>query len=403
MPAPASSSRIRAGSPAARSPGSRPAFALSGPEELSALAGEAPAGRRWRRLPAGALRRHGAGMESPMPAAAFYGLSAAHGTAHMARALLEGWPSPCATWSSGSRSLGVATGEDPAAGRRGAEAVSGRRSAPTCCSARAELSSLADSSPLGAGLLAAVAAGGLPNLDEAAAAIAPETRRIEPNAGSSARPMTTPMAAIAGCSNPCAPCMPNRLRLRSKDKHEPGTARPAARRNPARSRWRGHAFGAGATVSSSRARLAGREAELVRGLGLGHKLAVVSDPADAPGPGRARRTRRCRRAGPIEADRAAAKRPTADDGNRGDDPRPDEGRRPALIAVGSGTINDLCKYAAFLDAQALCRVRHRALDERLYLRQRRHHRAWPQEIPAGPSRRWACSSISRCWPRHRRA
>ena len=46
--------------------------------------------RRGRHLPAGAERGHGAGMDRRRRAAAFYGLTPAHGSGHLARAVLEG-------------------------------------------------------------------------------------------------------------------------------------------------------------------------------------------------------------------------------------------------------------------------------------------------------------------------
>ncbi len=159
-------------------------FRLSGPEELSGLAGQAPAGADGVVfLPALS------GAMAPEWIAdargAFYGLSAAHGTAHMARALLEGLAFAMRDVVERLAGLGVATGEVLLLG-------GGARSR-LWAQIRADLlqrpvlvSTLADSSPLGAGLLAAVAAGGFSTLDQAAAAIAPETRRIEPNASARA-------------------------------------------------------------------------------------------------------------------------------------------------------------------------------------------------------------------------
>ena len=53
------------------------------------------------------------------------------------------------------------------------------------------------------------------------------------------------------------------------------------------------------------------------------------------------------------------------------------------IAVGSGTINDLRKFAAAQDAQAVRRVRDRAVDERLHVDERGDHGRRPQEDAAG--------------------
>jgi glycerol-1-phosphate dehydrogenase [NAD(P)+] len=93
------------------------------------------------------------------------------------------------------------------------------------------------------------------------------------------------------------------------------------------------------------ASLAGREASLVEALGFGQPLAVVSDPT----------TRR------VLGARVAAALTGASEVVLAEAPKPDmetveQVRRrtagaAALIAVGAGTVNDLCKYAAFLDAK----------------------------------------------------
>jgi glycerol-1-phosphate dehydrogenase [NAD(P)+] len=91
--------------------------------------------------------------------------------------------------------------------------------------------------------------------------------------------------------------------------------------------------------------LAGREAALVAALRFGGPLAVVCDPT----------TRR------VLGARVAASLTGASEVVLEEMPKPDMGGveqvrhrtagAAALIAVGSGTINDLCKYAAFLDAR----------------------------------------------------
>ena len=55
----------------------------------------------------------------------------------------------------------------------------------------------------------------------------------------------------------------------------------------------------------------------------------------------------------------------------------------ALVAVGSGTINDLCKYAAAQDGKPLRGLRDRAFDERLRVEERGHHHRRPQDVAAG--------------------
>lgn len=94
--------------------------------------------------------------------------------------------------------------------------------------------------------------------------------------------------------------------------------------------------------------LAGREPELVAELGLGARLAVVSDPATRAALGERveRALARVAEADPV----VLPERPNPDDATaarlraatRGAD---------ALVAVGSGTINDLCKHAAAQDGK----------------------------------------------------
>lgn len=94
--------------------------------------------------------------------------------------------------------------------------------------------------------------------------------------------------------------------------------------------------------------LAGREAELVRRLDIGRQLAVVSDPATHEALGA--RVERALGAFAAVHPVRLPDRPHADEetverirrATKGDD---------ALIAVGSGTINDLCKQASFLDGK----------------------------------------------------
>ena len=156
-------------------------FRLSGPEELTKLAGEAPPGADGVVfLPAlsGAMAPEWIAEAR----GAFYGLTAAHGAAHMARALLEGLAFAMRDVVERLESLGVAAGELLLLGG-GARSQLWAQIRADLLQRPAQVSSLADSSPLGAGLLAAVAAGGFGSLDEAASAIAPKTRRVEPDPG----------------------------------------------------------------------------------------------------------------------------------------------------------------------------------------------------------------------------
>ncbi len=158
-----------------------PLLRLEGVEELNALAAEAPPGADGVTfLPALS------GAMAPQWVAeargAFYGLTAAHGAPHLARALLEGCAFAMRDVVDRLSALGVDTSRlcllsGGARSRLWAEIRAGllRRAV--------EVATLSDSSPLGAGLLAAVAAGAAPTLDSAAARLAPRTSLVEPVAG----------------------------------------------------------------------------------------------------------------------------------------------------------------------------------------------------------------------------
>ncbi|MGH6947301.1 MAG: sn-glycerol-1-phosphate dehydrogenase [Kiloniellales bacterium] len=92
--------------------------------------------------------------------------------------------------------------------------------------------------------------------------------------------------------------------------------------------------------------LAGREAALLTRLELGKNLSVVSDPT----------TRRVLGARVAQALGSGAREVVLDEAPHADRDtverlRAQTGESEALIAVGSGTINDLCKYAAHLDGK----------------------------------------------------
>jgi glycerol-1-phosphate dehydrogenase [NAD(P)+] len=95
-------------------------------------------------------------------------------------------------------------------------------------------------------------------------------------------------------------------------------------------------------------RLAGSEADLVKPLELGRRFALVSDPTthEVLG-GRVERA-----LGSIAGVERVAlpEHPHADDATVARIRAATSGA-DALVAVGSGTINDLCKYAAFLDGK----------------------------------------------------
>lgn len=94
--------------------------------------------------------------------------------------------------------------------------------------------------------------------------------------------------------------------------------------------------------------LAGHEGELVRSLALGPKLAVVSDPTTRRVLGE-RVVAALSATGPIE-EVVLGEAPHADDATVAAI-RARTMDADALIAVGSGSINDLCKYSAFQDAK----------------------------------------------------
>jgi glycerol-1-phosphate dehydrogenase [NAD(P)+] len=94
--------------------------------------------------------------------------------------------------------------------------------------------------------------------------------------------------------------------------------------------------------------LAGSEAERIGSLGLGRRLALVSDPTTHEILG-ARIERAL--AGIADLQRVALpEHPHADEESVARI-RAATSAADALIAVGAGTINDLCKYAAFLDGK----------------------------------------------------
>ncbi|HKF63838.1 MAG TPA: FGGY family carbohydrate kinase [Dongiaceae bacterium] len=151
---------------------------LAGVEELNALAAQAPPGADGVAfLPAlsGAMAPEWVAEAR----GSFYGLTAAHGPEHLARALLEGCAFAMRDVVDRLAALGVDTARvrllsGGAKSRVWAEIRAGLLRRPV------EVAALSDSSPLGAALLAAVAAGAEPDLDSAADRLAPDTIEIEP-------------------------------------------------------------------------------------------------------------------------------------------------------------------------------------------------------------------------------
>jgi len=156
-------------------------FRLGAATDLDALAAAAPAGAdSLTFLPAlsGAMAPEWiAGARG-----AFYGLTPGHGTEHMARAVLEGCAFAMRDVIDRLTDLGVDTGRTVLLGggarsRVWAEIRAGVRNR------QIELCDVADASPLGAALLAAVAGGAEPTLDSAAAHLGRVGATIEPVAG----------------------------------------------------------------------------------------------------------------------------------------------------------------------------------------------------------------------------
>jgi xylulokinase len=113
---------------------------------------------------------------------AFYGLTAAHGPEHLARALLEGCASAMRDVVDRLDHLGVSTERvrllgGGARSRVWAEIRAGLLGRPV------EVATAADSSPFGAALLAAVAAGAEPSLESAADRLAPAAVTVDPVPG----------------------------------------------------------------------------------------------------------------------------------------------------------------------------------------------------------------------------
>jgi len=148
-------------------------FRLAGVEELNVLVEQAPPGADGVTfLPAlsGAM----APEWNSDARACFYGLTAAHGPSHMARSVLEGCAFAMRDVVERLAALGLDTSRLLLLGG-GAKSRVWAQIRADLVQRATEISSVADSSPIGAGLLAAVAAGAARDLDEAAARIAPPT------------------------------------------------------------------------------------------------------------------------------------------------------------------------------------------------------------------------------------
>lgn len=154
-------------------------FRLSGVDELNALVQQAPPGAEGVTfLPAlsGAM----APEWNVDARGCFYGLTAAHGPAHMARAVLEGCAFAMRDVVERLAALGLDTSKLLLLSG-GAKSHVWAQIRADLTQRPAEISSVADSSPVGGGLLAAVAAGAARDLDEAAARIPAPDQVVAPN------------------------------------------------------------------------------------------------------------------------------------------------------------------------------------------------------------------------------
>ena len=154
-------------------------FRLADVAELDALAAEAPPGAEGLTF----LPALSGAMAPEWIADArgcFYGMTAAHGPAHMARSVLEGCAFAMRDVVERLAMLGVDTARLLLLGG-GAKSRIWAQIRADLVQRPAQISTIADSSPVGAGLLAAVAAGISPSLDEAASRIAAPSATIAPD------------------------------------------------------------------------------------------------------------------------------------------------------------------------------------------------------------------------------
>jgi xylulokinase len=154
-------------------------FGVSTPAELSALAGQAPSGCNGLTfLPAlsGAM----APRWEPGARGAFYGLTAAHGKAACARALLEGCAFAMRDVVDRMQAIGIATNRIRLCGG-GARSRVWAQIRADLCQRPIDIAKVTDASPLGAALLASVAAGMVGSIDEAVSRMPLCISTIEPD------------------------------------------------------------------------------------------------------------------------------------------------------------------------------------------------------------------------------
>ncbi|MEP9389458.1 FGGY family carbohydrate kinase [Mesorhizobium sp. KR9-304] len=154
-------------------------FGVSTPGELSALAGQVPAGCDGLTfLPAlsGAM----APRWEPGARGAFYGLTAAHGKAACARALLEGCAFAMRDVVDRMQAMDIDTGRIRLCGG-GARSRVWAQMRADLCQRPVEIAKVTDASPLGAALLACVAARAADSIDEAVSRMPLRVTAIDPD------------------------------------------------------------------------------------------------------------------------------------------------------------------------------------------------------------------------------
>jgi xylulokinase len=155
-------------------------FGVESPAVFSALAGEAPAGSDGLLfLPA--LQGAMAPRWVPEARGAFYGLSSAHDKAHCARAVMEGCAFAMFDVIERLQSLGVPVGKLRLMGG-GAKSAVWTRIRADLSGLPTEVSTVSDTSALGAAVLASVAAGVHATVGDAVSAMPMRLNRIEPDA-----------------------------------------------------------------------------------------------------------------------------------------------------------------------------------------------------------------------------
>lgn len=154
-------------------------FGVSTPAELSALAGQAPAscdGLIFLPALSGAM----APRWEPGARGAFYGLTAAHGKAACARAVLEGCAFAMRDVIDRMQAMGIATDRIRLCGG-GARSRVWAHIRADLCQRPAEVTEVTDASPLGAALLASVAAGMTGSVNEAVSRMPLRVTTVEPD------------------------------------------------------------------------------------------------------------------------------------------------------------------------------------------------------------------------------